>query len=283
MNGMRLFAQVGTFALAALPAAAHPAHGAHEGRGELVSVSVSVEGRRSPLYPSADHAARWYLEARYGAHYCLHLRNLTPERLGVLVRVDGLNAISGTQQAASSRRPGRLYVLDGWRRLSVRGWRTSLNDVSRFNFVDEDRSYAVRTGQDNSKLGWIEIEVYRERRPHVQVSEGPPTKWEREPRPAGSRDRAAPPASTLEGRQKRGAEAARRSRSHPGTGWGDRVRDRAVLVDFEPQPFSVEKLVVRYEYREALYALGVLRVPHRHRDRLWERERGGQGFARPPR
>jgi len=41
-------------------------------------------------------------------------------------------------------------------------------------------------------------------------------------------------------------------------------------------------VTLRYEYRPALVALGILprRVPPR--DRLWERERAEAGFSQPP-
>jgi hypothetical protein len=89
--------------------------------------------------------------------------NRTGERLGAAVVVDGLNAISGEREAG----PGRLYILGPWEETTVRGWRTSLSDVRRFTFVDERGSYASRSGKANGKMGWIEVNVYRERRRYV--------------------------------------------------------------------------------------------------------------------
>ena len=111
-------------------------------------------------------------------------------------------------------------------------------------------------------------------------------------RPCPSSRRATRPA----GAQAPANEAARDSaegtapkrrgdaqaRSYPGTGWGDRAHDPVVLVSFDPESEPSERVTLRYEYRPALVALGVLprRVPPR--DRLWERERAEPGFAQPP-
>jgi hypothetical protein len=53
-----------------------------------------------------------------------------------------------------------------------------------------------------------------------------------------------------------------------------------VVVDFDPETAAAEKLCLRYEYRAALAALGVL--PVSHPDRLLERDAGERGFAQPP-
>jgi hypothetical protein len=268
-----------------------------EAPGSLVGVSVEVEGRSAPLYAAVDGSGRFYVEARAGARYAIRLASRTRERVGVLVTVDGLNVVSGERVADLSSRPsgtaGRLYVLDPWGETTIRGWRTSLDDVRRFTFVDERASYAARSGKSNSKMGWIEVAVFRERRPYV---------WERpydtvtEPReeardrsdydapgtdagaaaPSGSDERklrSAPPLA---------AEAAP-ERSYPGTGWGGRVDDRAVVVDFEPETTPTERHTLRYEYARALQALGVMpRYYPPYRDRLSERDRGEGGFVRPP-
>jgi hypothetical protein len=145
-------------------------------------------------------------------------------------------------------------------------------------------------------MGWIEVAVFRERRPWV---------WER---PYGylgeSREDSREKDEYADGRasgageaRKRGsadsesksrpspplaAEAAPRSPSYPGTGWGKRLDDRAVVVDFDPEESPAQRLTLRYEYADALYALGVLPRPHPYRDRLSERDRGQGGFAPPP-
>ena len=260
-----------------------------EGPGALVHVSVEVDGQPAPLYPAADGSGRRYLEARRGSSYAIRLDNRTGQRVGVALTVDGLNVISGLRGAPSpsAGTPGRMYILDPWGETVVRGWRTSLSEVRRFTFVDESVSYAARTGQANPRMGWIELSVYRERRPYVR-------RWL--PMEPMSRDQASRSSGDAEGGSKGPAaapesaeanglakDAARAPRSaYPGTGWGSRDDDPAQVVSFDPEPVAGETVVLRYEYARALRALGILPRPDYGRDRLRERERGELGFAAPP-
>jgi hypothetical protein len=246
----------------------------HEAPGPLVGVSVEVGGQSADLYPAPDGSGRYYLEAREGSSYVLHLANRSAERLGVVVQVDGLNVVSGAHDSGR----GRMYVLGPGQRTTVRGWRTSLDDVRRFTFVDEKASYAARSGKANSRMGWIELEVFREKR-----------RWTRHRRPE---DRVGRPSGRSDEASERSADAAEAearpqaksqapARSYPGTGWGSRAHDPVVLVTFEPERSPAQRTTLRYEYRGALVALGVLPSAHRHHDRLAERDRG-EGFAPPP-
>jgi hypothetical protein len=276
-----------------------------EAPGSLVGVSVEVGGRQAPLYAAADASGRWYLEARAGSRYAIRLANRSGQRLGVLVAVDGLNVVSGELAPDLSRRPaglaGRMYVLDAWDETTIQGWRTSLDEVRRFTFVDERSSYALRSGKGNSKLGWIEVAVFRERRPWAwqrpwEGVSGPREEPEgklrdkregdgyQAPEPA-TEDEAGGRADSAERKARPSAPSAglgSSARSYPGTGWGSRTDDHAVVVDFPPEPTPSERHTLRYEYRKALYALGVLPRPRPYRDRLVERDRGEGGFAAPP-
>jgi hypothetical protein len=266
------------------PAVAHPG-GLIETPAELVAVSVDLDGQPAPLYTAPDGSGRFYVEARKGSRYAVALANRTGERIGVVLAVDGLNAVSGERD----RGRGRMYVLDPWQRTTVQGWRTSLEEVRRFTFVDEQASYAARSGKSNEKMGWIEVAAYRERRPFVGSPKPPRVPWPPEPyegegdsttkreAPAGdaARDSAEAASPSVLGREQ--------ARSYPGTGWGPRADDPVVLVSFDPESEPSERVALRYEYRAALVALGVL--PRHHppsRDRLRERDRSQQGFAQPP-
>ena len=247
---------------AALSVARADAQGVFEAPGALVALSVEVDGQPSSLYAATDGSGRYYLEARAGSRYSVSLANRSGERLGVVLTVDGLNAISGSPDAG----PGRMYVLDPWQSTSVQGWRSSLEDVRQFTFVDERRSYSARTGQANEKMGWIEVAVYRERRPYVRVVPTPvPYAEPRREAPAdeqANRDRGeaksaapaqAPSADAAAGAAAR--ESTARAQSYPGTGWGDRAHDPVVLVSFEPESAPCQRTTLRYEYRSALVAL----------------------------
>ena len=297
--------------LAAVPACAHSPY--WESPGSLVSVSVDVEGRSVPLYPAPDGSGRFYLEASEGARYAVTIGNRTHERLGVVLTVDGLNAISGDRAPWGGSRPGgRMYVLDAWGSASIKGWRTSLADVRRFTFVDERASYAARSGKANARMGWIEVAVYRERpRPYVYrpdpVYRTDPYEGSGGREDERSADASEAPAETDRATEADGEKTARadgRDRpspraegpvmkappatvppagGYPGTGWGARETDPAMLVDFEPEASPAERVTLRYEYASALRALGILPAPWWARDRLRERDSGDASFAKPPR
>jgi hypothetical protein len=289
-----------TVLAATLLAAPAAQAGVWQASGSLVDLSVEVEGAAAPLYPARDGSGRYYLEARAGCAYAIRIANHGPERVGVVLAVDGLNAISGERELGPSdpARRGRMYVIDPWDEVRVRGWRTSLEDVRRFTFVDERGSYAARTGRANGKMGWIQAWAYRERF-SARVAPPWPGPWDRPPYPyeesedrarregarpdATDKSEAAPPAAAPESRSADGAlkkhpEAG--AGAYPGTGWGSRAWDPATVVRFDAQLSPTDILTLRYEYAPALRALGIFPPPW-ERDRLRERERG-DGFARPP-
>ena len=266
------------------PAYAHP-QGLPETPAALVAVSLAIDGRPASLYPAPDGSGRYYVEACRGGRYSVTLANRTGERVGIVLSVDGLNAISGERDLGL----GRMYVLDPWQRTSVQGWRTSLSEVRQFTFVDERASYAARSGKANEKMGWIEVAVYRERRALAQVQ--PPRPLPQGPAPADEQEgrgraeaNAAPEASAARDAAEAPAAAgsAAKARSYPGTGWGERTHDPVMLVSFDPEPEPRERVTLRYEYRPALVALGVLPARAPSRDRLWQRDQAAPGFAQPP-
>ncbi len=245
----------------------------------LVAVSVAVDGTPVPLYPAPDGSGRFYLEARKGCRYAVTLENRSGERVGAVLAVDGLNVVSGTRDTGR----GRMYVLDPWQRTTVQGWRASLEEVRRFRFVDEASSYAARSDKANEKMGWIELAVYRERRPFVRTAPAPeaPELPTSQPVPLDRGKGAAQAEAAPAGNDAAPMRDAR-AQSFPGTGWGERTRDEVVLVQFDPARDPSERVTLRYEYRTALVALGVLAPAHRWHDRLHERDRAEAGFAAPP-
>ena len=131
--------------------------------GSLVDVQVMVDGLTAPLYFRPSGSDRLYFQAFKGRNYSLVVRNNTGRRVGVLIAVDGLNVVTGERSSLS--RNESMYVLDPNERAVIRGWRTSLDQVRRFVFVDEEHSYAERTDQANGDLGWIRVLSFREVEP----------------------------------------------------------------------------------------------------------------------
>ena len=258
--------------------------------GNLVDVQIQVDGSGAPLYYRPGAWDRHYFQAFQGRNYSVILHNTTNQRIGVLLTVDGLNAIDGRRSQQRSDEP--LYVLDPWETATIRGWRTSLDEVRRFVFVDEERSYAERTGQANGDLGWIRVSTFKDRDAQPMWGWGGDRSGYRDGRaPLSGRERAessapAPSAPSAPGLQKDGAQSFRgdspnegpSANSNPGTGWGDRRHDHVDEVDFRAVREASDQIVLRYEYASGLRALGI----NPRGNRLWDRERGELGFAQPP-
>jgi hypothetical protein len=271
--------------------------------GRLVDVQVQVDGRSQPLFLSPQGDQRLYFQALKGRNYSLVVRNTTGRRIGLLIAVDGINVVNGERSGLRSNES--MYVLDPWERTVIRGWRSSMNDVRRFVFVDEERSYAERTGQANGDLGWIRVLAFNERGARIGIGWGKTKQLYGDGGPAperrGQEDEIRPysreekdqngdqPQEGERGEvQKRDAAPQTRnystppeSQSSPGTGWGQQQWDPVQRVTFFAEPRPVDHLVLRYEYAAGLRALGIF--PRSGRDRLWEREHGELGFAQPPR
>jgi hypothetical protein len=265
--------------------------------GRLVDVQVEVEGCDVPLYPSSNWDGRRYFEATRGREYSVVLRNVTGQRVAVLVAVDGLNVISG--QRSSLGNGEAMYVLDPYGATTIRGWRTSLDDVRRFVFVDEERSYATRSGQANGDLGWIRVLAFRERQPVACVPQfraQDDARGEPAPAPAaepenaqrqsaGSESRADAPSvaeKKTAGRDALGKLADKdEANANPGTGWGRGAYDPVREVEFVAESRPLDRVTLRYEYADGLRALGI--TPVRDHDRTWQRDHGQLGFAAAPR
>ena len=267
--------------------------------GGLVDVTVLVDGAPAPLFVRPGSWDRRYFQAFRGRNYALSIANHTGERAGVLISVDGLNVVNGGRSSLSNTEP--MYVLGPYERAVIRGWRTSLHDVRRFVFVDEERSYAERTGQANGDLGWIRVLSFREQRPQVWIeprvrggdedqSEPYGARTPREEGKASPSPTAAPSPSGREARTEKDGLAKPRAESfqgqpapesNPGTGWGERRWDPAQRTVFLADQEATDHIILRYEYESGLRALGIF---PRH-NRTWWRERGelGWGFSPPPR
>lgn len=213
--------------LAASPAAAwHPGDFEFTADGRLVDVQILVEGRTAPLYFAAGRFDRRYFQAFRGRPYALQLRNHTGRRIGVLIAVDGLNVVNGERSRLTSSEP--MYVLGPWERTVIRGWRSSLDEVRRFVFVDEERSYAERTGQANGDLGWIRVLAFHERgRRWFDYSPGRVYDRERgeplvEGLPFDSRPQGATPEGRREAPQAQRDEATPEAQGQPGEGGASR-------------------------------------------------------------
>ncbi|NND59261.1 MAG: hypothetical protein HKN49_03255 [Gammaproteobacteria bacterium] len=230
---------------------------------------VSDRGRHFEMHPlrSSDHDTfRAYLEAVPEANYSIRVRNRGPNRIGVVIAVDGRNIISGSK---SNLHPGeRMYVLGPYESQVYNGWRTSRNRVNRFYFTDAQDSYSAAFG-DYSAMGVIAVAAFNER--HTYRS---PQRWNKRDQDAhgGSRskgDAAAPRA------EKNGRLA-----DEPGTGYGDDEYSPSRRVSFATERRAFARYFLKYEWRETLCEKGV--TDCRRNNRMWDDRWADRGYAPPP-
>jgi hypothetical protein len=239
--------------------------------GTAVTLELCTDRGSLPLYPApaARGSRKAYAEATQGAAYRIRVRNRLDCRVGVVIAVDGRNIISGGKSWLGSGE--RMYVLEPGEAQELAGWRTAQDKVHRFYFTSVPDTYAAAFG-DTTAMGVVAMAVYPEA-PRIEPVPCPG------PRPALDRPAPAAPPPVEERRSlSRDAtgSAARKSEA-AGTGYGEEVYAPSNAVHFEPVAEARETCYIKYEWRETLVRLGVLRDPERPYNRLWD-----DGYAPPP-
>jgi len=198
---------------------------------------------------------RRFVAGRPGARYALRLRNLTPNRVLVVLSVDGVNVISG--ETADWRQVG--YVLDAGRTADINGWRKSGTEVAAFEFAAIESSYAALTGRPGN-VGVIGMAAFRERMPPPPVPVAPPIAARSENRAADSAELSALGAAQSSVREK--SATADAAGSKLGTGHGQREWSVSQRTSFERATSSPEQVTqLEYDSRERLVAAGVIADP----------------------
>jgi hypothetical protein len=242
--------------------AATPArpHAGDRLRGEVSVEIVSDQGSAFLTIPHRDfwkggaHVMKKYLEARKGENYGIIIRNKTPERVGVVIAVDGRNIISGKQSDLGNTED--MYIVSSYEETRYDGWRTAQDTVNRFYFTDTADSYARKTFNDSSSMGVIAVAVYRE---------------QNRPRPLSrmKMQKSTPPAPSAESKASGNASGAVRDEA-AGTGFGNEQYSPVTRVIFEPERLPIQKTLVKYEWREVLCRKGILNCGQDPRNRLWD-------------
>jgi hypothetical protein len=257
---------------ASLPAAASKIVPADRIGVEIVADDGRVFARYDLHDRSQQGSLRAYLEAERGHNYGIRIRNYSGERIGLVIAVDGRNILSGQKSHLRVNEP--MYVLGAHDQATYEGWRTSDTRVHRFFFTEVENSYAEAWG-DRSAMGVIAIAAFREV-PRAQPQQ-------RSGRPGRSgRPEAAPglsaPGESRSGKAAESADAANAA----GTGFGDDRYSRSVRVHFQPQGHAFAKQFLKYEWRDTLVRLGVIREAP-PANRFWPEQVGqARGFAPYP-
>ncbi len=242
-------------------------HGRAPLGGDVSVEIISDDGRVFRNFPASVHwknetrIVQKYLEAKKGENYGIMIRNNSPERLGVVVAVDGRNIISGSR--SDLRNNETMYIVNAYEQVRYDGWRTTENEVHQFYFTTPADSYSVRTFADSSAMGVIAVAIYRE-------------KERSQPPYDMSRNEAAPAAPSVDSAT-RGMKKSLAGED-AGTGFGGPRYSPVVKVDFEPEAYPIQKTLVKYEWRETLCKKGILDCVPERKNRLWDND----GYAPYP-
>lgn len=239
-------ARHGALAAAALAAAIAP-----------LAASCAASLARVDLYDRTSqqtldvyrHRGRQYVVGQPGNEYAIRIRNTTGGRVLAVVSVDGVNAVTG--ETAAPDQSG--YVIEPGGYVNIQGWRKDLERTAAFYFSDPGDAYASRTGRPDH-LGVIGVALFREQENRWLYSQ--------------EQDAAAPAtrAESSAGRAKasRDSAAAEATAALPalGTGHGRREHSPVQRVEFERASTRPDqRIVLRYDRRENLMAMGVLPNP----------------------
>jgi hypothetical protein len=247
-------------------------------KSALVQVDVYDRFDRTAL-PVFAKDGRHYILGQPGHEYAVRIRNCTGGRVMVVTSVDGVNVISGDTAAPSQSG----YVLEPWGSVEIAGWRKSMDRTAAFYFTDLGDSYAARTGRPRN-VGVIGVAVFPEKQQRISWREenyprkmaaaesdaaGAAAKSETRAEASASTPAAAPAPSVTQ--ERRAADDAMREDKKDngirqlgklGTGHGRNEDSRVTLVRFErASETPAETVVVQYDRRENLIALGVLPEP----------------------
>ncbi len=95
-------------------------------------VSVEIVSDSGSKFQSFPHQNLWregtrlikkYLETKKGENYGIVIRNNTPERIGVVIAVDGRNIISGSR--SDLKNSETMYIVNPFELAHYNGWRTT--------------------------------------------------------------------------------------------------------------------------------------------------------------
>lgn len=232
--------------------------------GDTVEVRIRTDnGGELSLHPVAASEAnrKAYAEARKGESYSIVVRNRLNRRVGIVVAVDGRNIITGKKSWLGNNE--RMYILEPYGAGEFKGWRTGDDRVNRFCFTSAADSYAAAFN-DESAMGVIAVAVYPEVRRCYSLEES-----------SGSSSVA--PASAP---SRQGKTLAADKGDSAGTGFGREEYSPVRTVAFEAESAALEKIYVKYEWREALCRKGIIACnrPLPPRNRMWDDD----GYAPVP-
>ena len=111
--------------------------------------------------------AKLMLRGEIGREFTLQFKNNTADRVLARFSVDGLSVLDGK----SADKDSSGYICDAYSSIEIAGWRTSLEEVRKFEFSSKGKSYAGKTTDNTTNCGVIGVQVYSEKQPKVKIVE----------------------------------------------------------------------------------------------------------------
>ncbi len=259
-------------------------------------VSIQIEAPDGSDFPSFRHGGEVWIAGSEGQRYNLRLQNHSPERVEVVVSVDGRDVISGRLGDYVKQRG---YVLDPFATLVIEGYRQSLDSVAAFRFAELADSYSARLGTP-VHVGLIGVAAFAEQTPRRRRQQ-PLAPIEGEPFPG--EDAVITPPSIVGGSARERARPSRKSGAADAEGmsWAAPEEPNELGTEYGEATFSpVEEvsfkrkhrrkpdqlLVLHYDSIDGLRARGIVfDEPRRPPVRTWDRPRPAprdDRFAPPP-
>jgi hypothetical protein len=248
------------------------AHGRHRPPIRRSLVSMHLEDESGRQLRTFGHRGQTFVLGQHGQRYNIRIRNNGPQRVEVVLAVDGRDAVSGQTTDLVNHR-GHVIAPHG--SVRVQGFRQSMSSVASFRFTDPSNSYSGRMGTPH-RVGAITLAAYPERtfledRP-IAI---PDRRWRGEsgpPPPATKRpthahrgqpmpdDAAAPHAGeSRSARDRIVAPWPRPRQNNLGTQYGESRTSRVMEVDFHRQnrTRAAQRITVRYDDAQGLRARGI--------------------------
>lgn len=221
-------------------------------------VDVLVNGRQVKEYA---HKSKTYIEGKKGTEFSLRLRNNSWSRKLFVVSIDGLSIIDG--EDASYESSG--YIVPGNSVTIVEGWRVSDDEVAKFYFSDNKKSYGAKKGKDKN-LGIIGVAVFEEELKYQNM----PTMFNDSYFPKRFFDNSGSTyfASGTDGGgsticcssmdlSSKEKSNTKNAKQELGTGWGNYKNSEVTTVEFDKQHNVDTTLEIFYNTRKELAKMGV--------------------------
>lgn len=126
------------------------------------SLEILVNGKPIKTYYKN---LKTFVEGKKDSEFTIKIRNNNYYRILAVVSVDGISVMDGSPANENSRG----YIIPARSFYEIEGWRTSLDEVSKFVFADKDKAYSVESVGSDENCGIIGVMVYNEKQNFIPL------------------------------------------------------------------------------------------------------------------